>query len=523
MSTRELKNITVIGGGTAGWLTALYVKTVLPTKTVTLIESPDIKILGAGEGSTPPLISLLDVLEIPVSKFVRETGSTIKNGVKFTNWRNGGEKDHYFHSFAARGNLDMISSFSIERFVAGCPIIYPIAVAQGDKQEDYDFGARVSSQNKLAYRYRKNETFSIEDPIFQFEQMGAFSIHFDAHKLAKILKDIAQERGIIHIEGEVVDYLEDERGEVRQLTLAHGAGIDTNFVFDCTGFKSFFAKKLNAKWVSHKDSLTVNSAVPFFLDMEKPIPPYTEAIAMKYGWVWKIPLQERYGCGYVYDSNHISDEEAKQEIEEWLGYEPEWVRKEPFRFEAGYLENPWQKNVICAGLTAGFFEPLEATSIWVTISLLSRVLANVENLYKYDERIAEDYNRHSISTQEEVAAFIYLHYMTGRTDTPFWKHYTKENAPKHLHRYLDIVEYRTFMFEDIDPNDKFPLQSWYSIMLGIGNEKFIENLKLFEFYNFTRSYIKNQYHFHKKTVETVAEFEAVSHDEFLEKLKEDLT
>jgi tryptophan halogenase len=519
MDKRVIRDVTVIGGGTAGWLTALYVKTVMPTKTVTLIESESIGILGAGEGSTPPLIALFDVLEIPVSTLIKETGATVKNSIKFTNWNGGGEEDCYYNTFTPYGNLSPYH-LSIERFAAGNPPLWGMAVAAGDTQIEYDFMSAISELNKVPFRVKKDESFSPDNPIYQYEQMAAFSIHFDARKLADTLKDIASERGIIHIEGEVVDFTEDEYGDVNLIKLAHGAEIRTDFIFDCSGFRSFFNKKFETEWISYKDHLTVDSAMPFFLEMEKPIPPYTEATAMKYGWTWKIPLQERYGCGYVFDSNYISDKEAKEEIIEWLGYEPEWPREKSFKFEAGCYAETWRKNVISTGLAAGFLEPLEATSIWSSIISIARVLGNTESLYKRDEKVRQDYNKYVATINERIAGFVYLHYTGGRTDTDFWKHYTKENAPEYLKRMLDIAETRNFIFEDIAPEDQFPLDSWHNILLGIKNPHVLENLKEFEFYNFSRSYLKNGYHFFKKTIEQVAEFESVSHDEFLEKLSE---
>lgn len=520
MPDKLIRNITVVGGGTAGWLTALYVKTVMPTKTVTLIESKEIGILGAGEGSTPPLVSLLDVLEIPVSSILKKTGASIKNGVKFTNWHNEGEEDFYYNTFSAQGNLSPYA-LGIERFAAGNPPMWGMAIAAEDKQVDYDFMAAISEGNKVPFRVRRETAYSADNPIFSFEQMGAFSIHFDARKLADFLAETGKERGIVHIEGEVTDFDQDEDGNVILLNLDHGAGIDTDLVFDCTGFKSFFSKKLKNKWISYKDYLTVNSAMPFFLDMEKPIPSYTEAIAMKHGWTWKIPLQERYGCGYVFDSNYISDEEAKEEIIEWLGYEPEWPREKSFKFEAGHLEEPWKNNVISTGLAAGFIEPLEATSIWLSIVSIARVLGNTESLYREDQRLKDDYNQFVTDINRTTSAFIYLHYMTGRTDTDFWKHYTKENAPESLKVMLDKAEIRNLIFDDIAPHEQFPLDAWLNILIGIRHEPTINNLKEFEFYNFSRSHLKNTYHFYKKTIEQVVDFEAVAHDEFLEKLIEE--
>jgi tryptophan halogenase len=520
MDNRVIRDITIIGGGTAGWLTALYVKTVMPTKIVTVVESKEIGILGAGEGSTPPLISLLDVLEIPFSKLVKDTGATVKNAIKFTNWNGEGEKDFYYNSFTPFGNLSPYA-LGIERFAAGNPPLWGLAVAAEDSQIEYDYMAAISEQSKVPFRIKKDEQYSAANPIFQFEQMSGFSMHFDARKLADTLKEIAMERGIIHIEGEVNDFTEDEHGDVDLLKLAHGAEIKTDFIFDCTGFKSFFTDKFKTKWISYKEYLTVDSAVPFFLDMERPIPPYTEAVAMNYGWIWKIPLQDRYGCGYVYDSNYVSEEEARAEIVEWLGYEPEWPRKTAFKFEAGCYAEPWKKNVISTGLSAGFIEPLEATSIWSSMISIARVLGNTESLYRRDDRIRQDYNKYVSTIHERIAGFIYLHYMGGRTDTEFWKHFTKENAPEYLKSMLDIVETRNFVFEDIAPEDQFPLDTWHNVMIGLKNPDMINNLKEFEFYNFSRSHLKNNYHFYKKTIEQVAEFESVSHDEFLEKLSEE--
>lgn len=521
MDRRTIRNITIVGGGTAGWLAALYAKTTMPTKVVTLVESKSIPTIGAGEGTTPPFVGLLDVLEIPVSRFVRETGSTIKNGIKFTNWNNGGDKDVFYNSFSAFGNLSPFA-LSIERYAAGTVPLYGFSVANGDDQQIYDFSAAISKENKVPFRVKTNESYSIENPIFQYEQMGSFALHFDSSKIVKVLKEIALERGIIHIEGDVVDFEENEKGEISKLTLEHGAGIDTDFIFDCSGMGSFFTEKFDSEFVSHKEYLTVNSAMPFFIDMETPIAPYTEAIAMKYGWVWKIPLQDQYRCGYVFDSNYISNEEARQEIIDYLGYEPEWPREDSIKFEAGYLKKPWQKNVISVGLSAGFIEPLEATSIWVAILSLARVLGNSEGLYKIDDRLRDDYNSYSEKLHSKVASFIYLHYMSGRDDTDFWKHYTRENAPEYLDKMLNIVETRNLVFEDIAPDDLFTIDAWFNILLGIKNEFVIQNLKDFEFYNFARSHLSNNYHFYKDTIKHVTEFEAVNHDDFLEALKRDL-
>lgn len=520
MDLRDVKDVTIIGGGTAGWLVALYAKTVLPTKQITLIESDKVGILGAGEGSTPQLIAFLDVLQIPVSKLVKEASVTVKNGIKFTNWHNNGKEDWFYHPFVAFGNV-AATQVSFERYLAGTPAVFSQATKTGDNQKDWCFITRLSEQNKVPFKTIQNEYYSTEDPILQFEKMGTFSLHFDAKKLASVLSEVGEERGIKRIEGLIESYKTDEEGYVNELVLENGKSVKTDFVFDCSGFKSFFAKQFESEWVSVENNLTVNSAMPFFLDMEKPIPPYTESIAMKYGWVWKIPLQDRYGCGYVFNNRMIDDEQAKAEIIEWLGYEPTWPREKSFAWTPGYLKEPWKKNVYTAGLSAGFIEPLEATSIWTTIiDWTSLLLGNVELMYLKDQKIIDDFNASWRKSQEEVVGFVYVHYMGGRTDTEFWKHYTYENAPERAKHYLDINNQRAFILNDFIDHNFFEIDSWSYILLGHKNKSFIENHKLFDFYNVARLFAEHRYQNFKKLVQIVADDEGITHDEFLEKMNE---
>ena len=168
------------------------------------------------------------------------------------------------------------------------------------------------------YDPRQQDTSS-ENPVAQFQKISNYALHFDAIRLARCLKAIAIERGITLVEGIVEDFTQNEDKDVKTLILKNGEEIETDFVFDCSGFNKFFPKKFESKWISYKDKLPVNSAIPFFLPMEEDaITPHTEAIAMKYGWIWKIPLQERYGCGYVFDSTLINSQQAQKEAEEYF-------------------------------------------------------------------------------------------------------------------------------------------------------------------------------------------------------------
>jgi tryptophan halogenase len=350
--TRSLKNIVVLGGGATGWITALYAERVMPDSTITVIESDEIGILGAGEGSTPHLINFLDFVGIPVSDLVKNADATIKNGIKFTNWNNDGK--NFYHGFYIFNNLDFNGCNIHERassidsaFVANCVF--------GDNINDYSFTKKVSEKNKVPFLYKSiNADLMVENPIINFESLSYFSIHFNASKIANYLRDVAVSRGVIRVEG-VVDLIkEDETGGISELII-RDQSIPVDFLFDASGFSRFvIGNHYKSKWKSHSDKLPVDSAVPFFIpiDDKEPIPTYTEAIAMKYGWMWKIPTVERYGCGYVFDSSLIAVEEAKKEVEEYLGHEI--VSPRTLKFSAGYYEEPWRNNCVAVGLASGF-------------------------------------------------------------------------------------------------------------------------------------------------------------------------
>jgi hypothetical protein len=179
-----------------------------------------------------------------------------------------------------------------------------------------------------------------------------------------------------------------------------------DFVFDCSGFhRLLIGKHFNSEWASYKEYLPVDMAVPFFIPIDEEIPPYTEAIAMKYGWMWKIPLQNRYGCGYVFDSSLISEEDAAKEIEEYLGFVPEYPRKNKgaFKFNAGGYKTPWVKNCIAIGLASNFIEPLEATSIFSSIDSLRRAVFNTLSLEECNDDIIDRYNKEIESINSALA------------------------------------------------------------------------------------------------------------------------
>jgi tryptophan halogenase len=515
---RSLKNIVILGGGATGWITALYAQRVMPESTITVIESEEIGILGAGEGSTPHLINFLDFVGIPVSHLVKHADATIKNGIKFTNWNNDG-KDFY-HGFYSLNNLDF-NGCNIHERASSIDSAFVTNAARGDSVNDFSYTRKVSEKNKVPFLYKREFSSSAnEDPIVKFDGLSYFSIHFNATKLAATLRDVALARGVSRIEGIVDNIKGNDLGDIVQLSIGK-KHVLVDFIFDCSGFARFIiGKHYKAKWKSHADKLPVNAAVPFFIPIEskESIPAYTESIAMKYGWMWKIPTKERFGCGYVYDSSLISEKDVAEEIEKYLGYEPIYPRKNKggFVFEAGYYETPWVKNCVAVGLASGFIEPLEATSIWVTIQSLEALFSNIDVLAFKDERNSEDFNRKFREMSDGVVDFVYFHYMSDRDDTDFWKKFTLENAPDYVKNLLESWEYRLPQYADFSKDKVWGMQSWLSVGAGIKRLNIPLLSKTFDV-SFAQREASSSYAEMKNRQDIIAD-SCVDHRKFLEEL-----
>jgi tryptophan 7-halogenase len=373
-------NYVVIGGGTAGWLTALFVKETIPYSDVTVVASSEIGILGAGEGTTHQFIDFLKIIKIDPEDIVRHARGTIKNGIKFTNWH--GDGTYYYHPFWKSNTF--------------------------------------SDAEQLCETHRVNYTLD-------FQKQDIDALHFDASLLAKYLENIGVSRGIKLIDDNVVDIVTDEDNYITQLKLKSNILIDTKFVFDCSGFKRLIiGNYYKSPWKSYHDLLPVNRALPFFVDNseESNLPSYTEATAMKYGWMWRIPVQGRYGCGYVFDSKYASDEEIKKEIEDYLGHSITSPRV--FDFNAGCYTQTWINNCIAIGLSSGFSEPLEATSIWVQTASLLLLPQLMKGIINRDQKQIDFYNYSVNNINQDIVNFLHYHYLSGRSDTEFWNNFKSQ-------------------------------------------------------------------------------------------------
>jgi tryptophan halogenase len=451
-----MKNIVIIGGGTAGWLTALAAQKRYPDCSIKVIESKEIGILGAGEGSTPNLIPFLNSLDISVEDLIKNTSSTMKLAIKFNKFSK--ENDFYYHGFAINKFNTKTKSIT-SKAIDNLPVLDLFYMSQNIDQSEYKITPMALQQNNVPFVKRKDKPTGLLD----FDIYNLYSIHFDARALADYFSKIAIARGINHIDATVDSFISDNDGNISGIKLDDQAIINTDFVFDCTGFFRLINKKhFNTEWISFEKNLPAKKAIPFFLDIDKDnIPAYTESTAMNYGWMWKIPLQHRYGCGYVFDSNFISEEDAKLEIENMLGHEI--TSPKTFSFTPGYYKTIWNKNTIAVGLSAGFVEPLEATSIMQSVEILQIAFRKDFDIFNPRD-LKEILNNKYKEDCEEICDFLYLHYMTNKNNTDFWINFTKNNImPESLKKRISDLNELTYSKKESSP---FDLISYYIIMNG---------------------------------------------------------
>jgi tryptophan 7-halogenase len=458
---------TVVGSGTSGWLTALYLQKYYPFITTQVISSSDIGILGAGEGTTPDVLFLLEKLGISIQSLIKHTDATVKNGIKFTNWN--GDGDSYFHGFVNNGNFNPFYIKGPTR--NGLPILALEQIVLGNNIDDIFIDKKMSEKCQVKYVTNMSIDNKLDDALYHFNRIGTHAFHFNAAKLANFLKEVAVERGIKYIDDEVVDFKLDEEEYIKAVITKSGKEYQSSFVFDCSGFNKLIIGGLyKSEWISYSDNLPIKRAIGFFLDLDDgEIPTYTESIAMDCGWAWKIPVQTRFGCGYAFDSDYITDEDAKKEIIAKFG--PNVTFGKTFEFNAGMFKTPWVKNCVAIGLSAGFIEPLEATSIMLQVLSLDTYLDNNIGTINRDQYYINRYNERIKKINDENKDFIYAHYLTEKNDTPFWKEFREKNKmPERVKEFEELCKItmpdETFIMSK-GSQVLYGMQSWYCILAGV--------------------------------------------------------
>lgn len=462
--------VVIVGGGTAGWLTALMARQCLPNDDITLVESEEIGILGAGEGTTPQIIPALQFLGIPISDLIRFTDATIKHSILFSNWN--GDGTSYSHGFATQPEFSFVPDPWAPTAFANATTndSYMYQKHFNDPYEANVISMLLSTMNKSPFIDKPVNLANIADPIEMFDKVCNFAIHFNAVRLADFLKEVAIHRGVTRIEAKVQKINCDSDGSIVSFDIGDNRVVEADFVFDCSGFaRLIIGKHFKSEWVSFKDVLPADKALGYFKPQQSNIPAHTVAMAMKNGWSWQIPLQTRWGAGYVYSSAHTDEDEVRKEIIGMEGGEESIQWGKTFTFEAGYFKDVWVKNCAAIGLSAGFFEPLEATSIMQSLKHLENIFSLRLNILEVPKREKERVSKLYADSSEEIAAFLYLHYLTDREDTDFWKqfHRMAPNMPSQVKEIVEISRYRQVVFSDFLKPLSFGIENWTAIIDGI--------------------------------------------------------
>ncbi|RZF66309.1 tryptophan 7-halogenase [Sphingomonas populi] len=446
-----ITSILIVGGGTAGWMTAAALARALPRHcAITLVESEEIGTVGVGEATIPPIRLFNQTLGIDEAEFLRETGGTFKLGIELVDWGRVGHR--YFHPFGTHGkpfDLVAVHQHWLAARADGCGIAFDdLAMAWGAAQ-------------------RGRFAMPMTDP----RHVGStfdYAYHFDAGRYAAFLRRYAEQRGVTRVEGKAVDVARDgETGLLSTVTLADGRTLAADLFVDCSGFRGLLIEgALAAGYETWTQWLPCDRAVAVPCASVGPPAPYTRSTADAAGWRWRIPLQHRTGNGYVYRSSDVSDDEAAATLLAKLDGEP---LAEPrfLRFTTGRRRSFWTGNVVAIGLSSGFMEPLESTSIHLIQTGIAKLIALFPDR-GFDPALIAEYNRIATTEFERIRDFLILHYkLTERRDTPLWRECAAMAVPETLQFKID--HFRRSGRHVPRELDLFGEASWTAVHLGQSN------------------------------------------------------
>ena len=449
MANNNIKSIVIVGGGTAGWMTAAALSTVLLPENVkiSLIESEQIGSIGVGEATIPDIANFNRMLGINEQEFLAATNGTFKLGIEFRDWGKLG--DRYFHPFGGHG-VDM-NGIDFHQYW-----LHSKKNGNTASLEDYSICAVAAKQAKFV--------LPDNNPKSVFSHLR-YAYHFDALAYASYLRRYAEQRGIIRIEGKIERVITDpDSGHISSITLDDGHNLAAEFFIDCSGFKALLIDQtLGVKFKDWSHWLPCNRAQAVASERVEPLLPYTISSAKKSGWQWRIPTQHRNGNGHIYCSDFISDDEAHQVLLDGLDAKPLGDAR-TIDFKTGCREHFWYKNCVAIGLSGGFLEPLESTSIF----LIQQGIIRFISLYpdgQLNEILSKEYNRLMSREFTQIRDFIILHYFaTSRDDSPFWNYCRNMSVPDSLQHKIALFKAGGRVFRD--DQELFSRASWIAVMLG---------------------------------------------------------
>nr|WP_281373871.1 tryptophan halogenase family protein [Parvularcula dongshanensis] len=441
-----------MGGGTAGWMAAAVLAKALGRDvSVTVVSSGEVGTVGVGEATIPQIRHLHAFLGLDEASVLREANATYKLGIAFEGWRTPGHR--YIHAFGELGLPLGLAPFHHYH-------LRGVALGEEARIWDYSLTAKAAFAERYAPLDRIGDT-----------RLGGIvaAFHLDASRYAAMLRRRAEQDGARHVEGRFEDAeRHPQTGAVTALRLSGGRRIEGDLFVDCSGFASLLLGGVEGvPFEDWSDHLPCDSAVVVQSTASAAKRPYTQAMARKAGWQWRIPLQTRCGNGHVYSSGHISDDEAANTLLETLEGEP-LTEPRLIRFRTGTRARAWQGNVVGLGLAAGFMEPLESTSIHLVQSAVERLVAAFPSR-AMEPALRDAFNRRTRTEWERVRDFLVLHYhVNGRCGEPFWDERRGAAVPESLARRLALFRAGARFFREDD--ELFAEPGWVQVMLGQGVE-----------------------------------------------------
>lgn len=449
------KRLVILGGGTAGWMAAnLFAKELSEFFDIYVVESPEIGIVGVGEGSTPTLKRFFEMLNIAEFEWMAKCNATYKTNIRFTGWSPQSGVSNYSHPFTTQ-----VDVFTKKAFQVNC-LTRRLGLNVNTKPEDFFLNGVLAKQNK--------QPVSPEHFPFKIE----YGYHFDSYLLGQFLKEHAIKLGVTHLQQKVIDVEQTVSGDIAALLPEQGSKIIGDFFVDCTGFASLLMQKtLNVGFKSFKDNLFNDSAVVVPSTMDDKALVETQSIALSNGWAWKIPLTNRYGNGYVYSSDFISAEQAQAELLNLVGESANQDKIKHLKMRVGQLEAHWKNNCIALGLSQGFIEPLEATALHLVQVSIELFIQH----YKESESTQhqQNYNTKIKDRFERVRDYIVAHYkLNTRIDSEYWRaNQTNMVLSDSLRHILDVWFRRGDIEKEIERQQlqtHFNAQSWHCLLSGYG-------------------------------------------------------
>jgi tryptophan halogenase len=451
MKSTPIQSIVIVGGGTAGWMSAAFLaRLALPGCRITVVESDDIATIGVGEATIPYIATFNEYLGLDEDDFLRNTQGTFKLGIEFVNWGQIGES--YMHGFSPIGSeLDHVNCYQ-----------YWLKMHQMGQAPDlgeFSVGV-VAAKNAKFMRRRPEMTSSPLSHVFN-------AFHFDAGLYAKYLRRYAEARGVLHQEGKIVQTrLRERDGFIDAVVLESGQAIGGDLFIDCSGMRALLlGQALGVEFDDWSRWLPCNRAIAVPCESARPLLPYTRATAHSAGWQWRIPLQHRIGNGHVYSSEFMGQDEAMSTLMNNLDgkalAEPRCIA-----FVPGRRKTTWIKNCVAVGLSSGFFEPIESTNIHLIQTAIQRVATLLPGMDFWQPDI-DEYNRQTQFEYERIRDFIVLHYkLTRRDDSPFWNHCRRMEIPDTLQHKMDLFSSAGRVYRE--GAELFTEVSWVQVMYGQG-------------------------------------------------------